>query len=189
MNPQEIDALLNQIQENDDSALSSLYDQYSRLVYSVAYKVVGNQQDAEEVMQDVFLRLWNKSELYDAEKGKFVSWLLTLTRRIAIDLIRHKQRVSRVQDPVSLDEKEYLWETTLVYDDTDSELKRNLADALHDLPSEYREAIQLAYFKGMTHSQIAEHLKRPLGTVKSHIRQGMEKLRAVWLTPEQRKQS
>ena len=166
-----------------------MYDQYNRLVYSVAYKVVENQQDAEEVMQDVFLRLWNKSELYDASKGKFISWLLTLTRRIAIDLIRHKQRVSRVQNPMSLDEKEYLWETTLVYDDDNSELKRNLVDAMRELPVEYQEAIQLAYFKGMTHTQIAEHLERPLGTVKSHIRQGMEKLRTVWLSPEQRKQS
>jgi len=187
MNPQAIAELLNRIQQEDDSALSELYDQYSRLVYSVAYQVLENQQDAEEVTQDAFLRIWNKSELFDADKGKFVSWLLTLTKRIAIDKLRHKQRASRVQNPVSLDEKEYLWETTLV-DDDNSELHSTLQDALRELPSEYREALQLAYFKGMTHKEIAEALDRPLGTVKSHIRQGMEKLRAVWLSPEQRKE-
>jgi len=187
MNPQEIAELLNRIQHNEEPALSELYDQYNRVVYSVAYQVLSNQQDAEEVTQDVFLRIWNKSELYDPEKGKFVSWLLTMTKRLAIDLVRHKQRVSRVQNPVSLDEKEYLWETTLVDEGDNSELRRTLIDAMRELPTEYQEAIQLAYFKGMTHTQIADHLDRPLGTVKSHIRQGMQKLRAVWLSPEQRK--
>lgn len=183
MNPQQLTKLLNQIQDNDESALSELYDQYVNAVFSVAYRVLGNEQDAEEVTQDVFMRIWKKAALYDEQKGKFISWLLTMTRRIAIDHLRRKQRASQVENPVSLDEQEFLYETTLVYDDT-SELQRTLISVLQELPGEYRDAIQLAYFKGMTHAEIATYLKRPLGTVKSHIRQGMEKLRLIWHSSE-----
>jgi len=183
MNPQQLAKLLNQIQNDDESALVELYDQYVNAVFSVAYQVLENKLDAEEVTQDVFLRIWNKSALYDSNKGKFISWLLTMTRRIAIDYLRHKKRASQVENPVSLDEQEYLYETTLVYSDM-SELQRMLASALQELPVDYRNAIQLAYFRGMTHSEIAEHLNRPLGTIKSHIRQGMEKLRTIWNSPE-----
>jgi len=183
MNPQQLARLLNQIQDNDESALVALYDEYVNAVFSVAYQVLGNKLDAEEVTQDVFLRIWNRSELYDSNKGKFISWLLTMTRRIAIDYLRRKQRASQVENPVSLDEKDYLYETTLVYQDM-TELQRMLASAMQELPAAYRDAIQLAYFKGMTHNEIADHLDRPLGTIKSHIRQGMEKLRSIWITPE-----
>lgn len=183
MNPQQLDQLLNQIQNDDESALVALYDQYVNAVFSVAYQVLGNKLDAEEVTQDVFMRIWNKSELYDSDRGKFIGWLLTMTRRIAIDYLRRKKRASQVENPVSLDEKDYLYETTLVYQDM-TELQRMLASAMQELPSAYRDAIQLAYFKGMTHHEIADYLDRPLGTVKSHIRQGMEKLRLIWNSPE-----
>ena len=185
MDPQQLDQLLNRIQGNDEAALVELYDQYVNAVFSVAYQVLNNQLDAEEVTQDVFLRIWNKSALYDANKGRFISWLLTMARRISIDYVRHKQRASQVENPVSLDEKDYLYETALVYEDM-TELQRMLASAMQELPVEYRETIQLAYFRGMTHREIAEHLQRPLGTVKSHIRQGMEKLRLIWNSPEQK---
>lgn len=183
MNPQQLDNLIDRIQTNDETALVEIYDQYVNAVFSVAYQVLQNKLDAEEVTQDVFLRIWNKSALYDSSKGKFISWLLTMTRRIAIDYLRHKQRQSQVENPVSLDEKDYLYETSLVYQDM-TELQRTLVSVMQELPSEYRDAIQLAYFKGMTHQEIATHLDRPLGTVKSHIRQGMQKLRAIWKSPD-----
>lgn len=184
MNPQQLATLLNQIQQDDESALVELYDQYVNAVFSVAYQVVENEQDAEEVTQDVFLRIWKKSELYNANKGKFISWLLTMTRRIAIDHLRHKQRASQVNNPISLDEQEYLWETTLVYQEDMSDLQQTLVSVLQELPTHYRDAIQLAYFRGMTHTEISQHLNKPLGTVKSHLRQGMEKLRVVWNATE-----
>lgn len=188
MNPQQLAKLLNQIQNDDESALVALYDQYVNAVFSVAYQVLGNKLDAEEVTQDVFMRIWNKSELYDSRRGKFISWLLTMTRRIAIDYLRHKKRASQVENPVSLDEKDYLYETTLVYRDM-TELQRMLSSAMQELPTAYRDAIQLAYFKGMTHNEIADYLDRPLGTVKSHIRQGMEKLRLIWNSPERQNET
>ncbi len=184
MDPHKLGNLLNQIQENYEPALVELYDYYVNVVYSVSYQVLENKQDAEEVTQDVFLRIWNKSALYNPDKGRFINWLLTMTRRIAIDNLRHKQRVSQVSNPISLDEKEYLWETALIYDDL-SELQRMLASALQELPTDYRDAIQLAYFRGMTHTEISKHLNKPLGTIKSHIRQGMKKLRTVWISTEQ----
>jgi len=184
MDPQKLVNLLDQIEHNYEPALVELYDYYVNVVYSVSYQVLENKQDAEEVTQDVFLRIWNKSALYNPDKGRFLNWLLTMTRRIAIDNLRRKQRVSQVSNPISLDEKEYLWETALIYDDL-SDLQRMLASALQELPTDYRDAIQLAYFRGMTHTEISEHLNKPLGTIKSHIRQGMEKLRTVWISTEQ----
>ena len=183
MDSHTLDTLLKRIQQDDESALVELYDQYVNAVFSVAFQVLGNKQDAEEVTQDVFLRIWNKSELYNSDKGKFLNWLLTMTRRIAIDHLRHKQRASQVENPMSLDEKDYLWETTLVQEDM-SDLQRMLVSALQELPADYRNAIKLAYFRGMTHTEISDYLNKPLGTIKSHIRQGMEKLRSVWISTE-----
>ena len=183
MDPHKLARLLNRIKDHDETALVELYDHYVNAVFSIAYRVLENTQDAEEVTQDVFLRIWNKSEQYNPAKGKFISWLLTITRRIAIDHLRHKQRTTQVTNPISLDEKEYLWETALIYQDL-SDLQRTLVSALQELPADYRNAIQLAYFRGMTHNEISQHLNKPLGTIKSHIRQGMEKLRSVWISPE-----
>jgi RNA polymerase sigma factor (sigma-70 family) len=94
-----------------------------------------------------------------------------------------KKRQSQVENPVSLDEKDYLYETSLIYQDM-TELQRTLSSVMQELPVEYRDAIQLAYFRGMTHKEIAAQLNRPLGTVKSHIRQGMQELRTIWKAPE-----
>lgn len=178
-----LETLLKNIHQGDDMALAALYDHYAGVVYSVAFQVLEHQQDAEEITQDVFLRLWHKSEAYDANKGPFMNWLLTITRRLAIDALRRRYRVSQVVSAVSLDEFPTLGENLVVGEDL-SELQHTLLSTLRELPIEYREAIQLAYFRGMTHEEVARHLDKPLGTVKTHIRQGMEKLRAIWITQE-----
>lgn len=174
-------ALLDRIQRDDESALVALYDHFAAAVFSVALQVLQSQQDAEEVTQDVFLRIWHKSALYDPDKGQFLTWLLTMTRRLAIDHLRRRQRAAPPPTAASLDEHEYLWEQALVYDDL-SDLQRTLLSALRELPLEYQQAIALAYFRGLTHAEIAQQLGRPLGTVKSHIRQGMEQLRSIWIS-------
>lgn len=183
MNPQELEKILKRIQNNDESALSSLYDQYANAVFSVAIHVLQHSQDAEEVTQDVFLRIWKKSETFDPLKGTFLTWLLTITRRIAIDRYRKRKRMVNALKPLSLDENPYLWETIAGHENL-SELQQSLLSALHELREEYREAIQLAYLSGMTHVEVAEKLNKPLGTVKSHIRLGMEKLRLIWMAKE-----
>lgn len=188
MDHQTLTALLERIQHDDETALSALYDAYVNAVFSVALHVLGNQQDAEEVTQDVFLRIWHKAEQYDPQRGRFLTWLLTITRRLAIDQVRRKQRVVEVPDPVSLDAHEQLWDQVVAKDEM-TDLQRSLLSALQELPGDYRDAILLAYFRGMTHVEIAAFLDRPLGTVKTHIRQGMEKLRTVWLGADSDRQA
>lgn len=180
MENEPITSLLKRIIAEDEAALFELYDRFATVVYSVSFRVLGNQQDAEEATQDVFLRLWNKAEQFDPERGTFTAWLLTIARRIAIDRLRKRDRRDPPPNSVSMDEKPYLWETTLLEEDL-SELQRTLLSTLKELPHDQQRAIYLAYFHGMSHRDIARYLNKPLGTVKSHIRLGMQKLRAIWL--------
>ena len=166
---------LRRIQAGDEQALIDLHAQYARLVYSVAYRVLHDAMAAEEVTQDTFMRLWRRADTFDADKGSFVTWLLTIARRLAIDAFRKQQRA-----PVVVDADPEGWDA-LVGADEHQDLRRTLAATLRDLPDEQRQAIELAYFYGLTHSQIAESLGEPLGTIKTRIRLGMQKLREAWL--------
>jgi RNA polymerase sigma-70 factor (ECF subfamily) len=134
---------------------------------------------AEEVAQDTFMRLWEKAESFDASKGEFVPWLLTITRRLAIDALRKRQRRTPKQAMLFIDENPELWENLL--SSGTSELRRSLIQVLQQLPPDQQDAINLAYFYGMSHSDIAAYRNLPLGTVKTRIRQGMQKLRTMWL--------
>ncbi len=171
--------LLRQIQAGDEDALVNLHEQFSRLVYSVAYRVLNDRMAAEEVTQDTFMRLWDKSHTYDPQKGEFTVWMLTITRRLAIDVLRHRHRTTPNQAMLFIDEDPDLWER--VAPSSTHELRRTLLAVMRELPDEQRQVIGLAYFYGMSHSDIAEHLNLPLGTVKTRIRQGMKKLRIAWL--------
>ncbi len=135
---------------------------------------------AEEVTQDTFMRLWHKAETYDATKGSFVTWLLTITRRLAIDLYRKQQR-DPMRNPVFMDSDIERWENMLGTEEN-TDLKHTLIAVMHELPDEQRQVIELAYFHGMSHSQIAEQLDQPVGTIKTRIRLGMQKLRDAWLS-------
>jgi RNA polymerase sigma-70 factor (ECF subfamily) len=183
MEQETIISLLRRLQLGDEDALIDLHERFATVVYSVTYRVLGNQQDAEEATQDVFLRLWDKAEQFDMERGSFSAWLLTIARRVAIDRLRKRKRLDPPPNSVSMDEKPHLWETTLVKDDL-SDLQRTLLSTLNELPEDQQKAIYLAYFYGMSHRDIAEHLKKPLGTIKSHIRLGMQKLREIWLNQQ-----
>ncbi|MEM9952451.1 MAG: sigma-70 family RNA polymerase sigma factor [Chloroflexota bacterium] len=173
-------ALIRQIQTGSEEALLQLHDEFATPVYSVAYRVLGNAQDAEEVTQDVFLKLWDKAQSFDPERGKFITWLLTIARRTAIDRLRKRQRRDAPDNSVSMDAEPYLWETKLGEEDV-SDLQRSLLSVMDELPNDQRNAIYLSYFHGMSHSDIAAHVDKPLGTVKSHIRMGMQKLRSIWI--------
>jgi RNA polymerase sigma-70 factor (ECF subfamily) len=180
MNQPAILDLLRRIQTGDEDALVALHTQFAGLVYSVAYRMLQDRMAAEEVTQDTFMRLWNKSHTYDPDKGDFTVWLLTIARRLAIDVLRQRQRHEPRQDMLFLDEDPDLWERLAPA--STGELRRTLLSVVRLLPPDQREAIGLAYFYGMTHTDIAEYLQLPLGTVKTRIRQGMKKLRDAWLT-------
>lgn len=172
--------MLQQIQIGDEEALITLHTQYASLVYSVAYRILNDRMAAEEVTQDTFLRIWNKAFTFDPGKGRFVTWLLTVARRLAIDQFRHQRRREPKTGLLFMDEDPTLWENILATDGS-AELRRTLKSALEQLQPEQRDLIELAYFYGMTHSDIAEQLDLPLGTVKTRIRLGMQKLRQIWM--------
>ncbi len=171
--------LIEQVQAGNEDALLALHTRYASLVYSVAYRIMNDAMVAEEVTQDTFMRLWHKAALYDARKGSFVTWLLTIARRIAIDTFR-QQRRDPILNTFWIDDNTEHWENILSAGQ-DGESLRLMRVLIGDLPTDQRQVIELAYFYGMTHSQIADYADLPLGTVKTRIRLGMEKLRAAWI--------
>lgn len=179
--------LMRAIGREEVGALDALYTRYSRLVFSTAYRVLNDGASAEDVVQDVYLRLWQRPDRYVEERGKFVGWLLSVTRNRAIDEIRARRR-----RPLSESLLAGAQENTPITDDRPSEAASkdfevaDLSDqreavraALAELPKDQRIAIELAYFKGLTQAEIAKVLETPLGTIKTRIRLGMRKLRTA----------
>ncbi len=176
--------LMERLQRGSEDALIVLHQRYAGAVYSVAYRVLGERMAAEEVTQDTFLRLWDRAGSYDRARGGLLPWLLTIARRRAIDTLRQQgRRLPAQSETFSRDEPPSL-AVQLSGDSTDHELRRGLVAALHELPEEQRQAIALAYYYGLSHSDIAAHLGEPLGTVKTRLRLGMQKLREAWLAED-----
>lgn len=169
------------IAQANEGALGTLYDRYGRLVFSVAYGVVGHHSTAEEITLDVFTRVWRKADTYNADLAKVSTWLTRMTRNRAIDVLR-REEVRPLKHSISW--AEIIYEPTSDHANperaTDLTLqKQRVRAALDELPETQREVLALAYFKGLSHRQIAELLGQPLGTVKGRIRGGMKKLRQV----------
>ena len=165
----------------DVRAFETLYDRYARLVYSTAYGVLEDAQSAEDVVQEVFVRLWKAPQRYVAERGRFLGWLLSVTRNRAIDEYRsRRRRTSNERQIIDQPAGELIASESPQGEFHRVELVDQRAlvrEALETLPEEQRMAIALAYYKGMTQSEIAKALDTPLGTVKTRIRLGMQKLR------------
>jgi RNA polymerase sigma-70 factor (ECF subfamily) len=176
---QEDASLMRRLVAQDQTALSELYERYGRLVYSFSLRVLQNTTLAEEATQDTFLKVWNQPQSWNPDLGKLVSWLLTITRYTAIDRLRREKRVAPATT-FSLDDRVFdMGERT---EDTepdwmDGELLRSL---MQRLPPEQRELLELAYFQGMTHTELAEALQLPLGTVKTRLRIGLQRLKGFW---------
>lgn len=166
----------------DADAFRSLYTRYANLVYSVALRVLRDAQIAEDITQEIFVRIWKKPESYQAQRGRFVTWLTSVTRNRAVDEIRSRNRRYRFE-MASPEEQE---REVPAPERADPALTAELSDqrrlimtALDTIPQEQREIIELAYFGGLTQQEIAERLSQPLGTVKTRIRLGMRKLRTA----------
>lgn len=180
--------LIQRIIDRDQQALAALYAHYSRHVFNLALYILQNRGSAEEVTQDVFLLVWRAPARWNPEKGRFGSWLLSVTRNIAIDHLRKEQRRPHAS-AVSL---ETLADTTLAdatrahalnHSSVSSSAEENaqlLRLLLRQIPREQVQVLLLAYYRGMTHEQIAAQLQIPAGTVKSRLRLGLEKLRVLW---------
>lgn len=173
--------LLARVVKGDQQAFSQLYDQSSTLLYSMALRLLGSREEAAELLQEVYLEVWRKVARYDVGRGTPIAWLITLTRSRAIDRLR--ARGSRGHYPVgeSLDGAA----ATQVADQSpgpfeahaDQELHSLVGEALANLPQAQQQAIEMAYYEGLSHMEIASRLNQPVGTVKTRIKLGMSKLR------------
>jgi RNA polymerase sigma-70 factor (ECF subfamily) len=173
--------LIDLIARARTEALGELYDRYSRLVYSLAVNTVGDYGTAEEITQDVFVRVWQRAASYQAERAKVSTWLTSIARHRAIDQLRRRgarpeqHTVSWAEaEPDSLTANGNPQEAAQLAMDRDK-----VRSALAQLPEEQRQVLALAYFQGYTQQQIADALDQPLGTVKTRVRLAMQKLRQL----------
>jgi RNA polymerase sigma-70 factor (ECF subfamily) len=174
--------LIGRAAEGDAHALEILYDRYSSVVLSFAYRLVADRQLAEEVLQEAFFRAWQQGKAFNSGRGTFVTWLLSITHNLAIDEIRKRRR--RPQKADSEEPEAFLAAVPDTGSGADVEdevwlgaLRETISEALSELPTAQREAIELAYYQGLTQREIADRLGEPLGTVKTRMRLGLQKLR------------
>ena len=179
MHEQEWAALLARIAVGDQSALGELYDASSAKVFGLAMKILGDHAAAEETTLDVYTQVWRRSSTYEAERGTPGSWLMTLAKHRAIDRFRSSYLERGRQVPLEHTAELPGHEETPEQYSAGLERQRLVQQALASLSVEQRQAIGLAYYWGMSQSEIAEQLKLPLGTVKTRMRLGMIKLREV----------
>lgn len=177
------DALLQRIAAGDEQALGALYDRWSPLVFSLCVHVLGDDDEAEEAVEETFWQAWRQAARYDTTRGAVSTWLTTIARSRALDRLRAKRR--RQEDAMSdLSEtkRAAVEETARRGDDPASgaevsERRALVRQALLALPPEQREVLELAYFRGLSQTEIAERTGQPLGTIKTRVRLAMEKLR------------
>ncbi len=172
------ESLLRRIQRRDETALEELYDRQSTAVYSLALRIVGDRAAAEDVLSDVFWRVWRRAETFDPRRGSLTAWLLTITRRRALDELRMGARRERWErSPDAMGEGPQERAPSPEGEALAGEVQEHVREALSALPPEQRGPIELAYFEGLTHVEIADRLQEPLGTIKTRIRTGMQRLR------------
>jgi RNA polymerase sigma-70 factor, ECF subfamily len=171
-------ALLRRIGAKDRDAFAEFYDKYSTLLFSIASKILNNAAEAEDVLQETFMQIWEKAGNFDPHLGQPLGWAVTLVRNRAIDRIRASQRrillakEAGVEFEIAAKSTETANETV-----TSQEKAKLIHTAMIDLPAEQRRAIEMAFFSGLTQNEISEKLKEPLGTIKARIRRGLLKLR------------
>lgn len=172
----DIDLYQKVVHEQDSQALRQLYQKYEKLIYSFSYKMTQDQEVAEEAIQEVFLKLWKKHAPYDQSKGKFSSWLLTMTRNTCLDALRKRNRHETV---------EYIEKDTLrVSEETPADILEwkergsTIQECVSALKEEQQEIVQLFYFNGLTQQAISKKTDTPLGTIKGRIRLALKHLKA-----------
>ena len=182
------DELMRRLFYRDRRALEAILDRYGDLVYATALRVLRDPHLAEDISQEIFVRLWRKPDSYVAERGRFLTWLISVSRNRAVDEVRSRGRRQRYET-ASPEEQERELPAGNANDPAINaqlaEEARAVRAALAGLPGEQRQVIELAYFGGFTQQEISQKLGQPLGTVKTRIRLGMQKLRAT-LAPEMR---
>jgi RNA polymerase sigma-70 factor (ECF subfamily) len=163
--------LVSAILAGDQSAMAQLYDRYSGIVYSVALRVLGDTGAAEDILQEVFMQLWRNPDVFDANRGSLPGWLAVIARNRAIDALRKRRPEDDVSEVVVSVEPDLIqgveWNRAL----------EKIRGAMSNIPAQQRSALEMSFFQGLTHQEIAEKTGEPLGTIKTRIRAGLLALR------------
>jgi RNA polymerase sigma-70 factor, ECF subfamily len=168
--------LVERLQRRDPQALGELYDRYGRMAYSLILRIVRDTGTAEDLVQETFLRVWNRVQGFDAEKGSIGPWLLAVARNRAIDYLRSAS--GRERNAYEFDETDH----PALYSDMEHDLlvsdkARRVKQAMLKLPANHRQVLELAYFEGLSQTEMAERMGQPLGTVKTWVRTALKSLR------------
>jgi len=166
--------LVSAIRSGDEQAMEQLYERYSAVVYSVALRVLGDTGAAEDILQEVFMQLWRSPDVFDASRGSLAGWLAVIARNRAIDSLRKRRPETDITDVVVCFEPDMLrgaeWSRSL----------DKIRGVLASMPAPQRSALEMAFFEGLTHTEIAEKTGDPLGTIKTRIRTGLQALRKAF---------
>ena len=163
--------LVSRVRAGDQNAMGALYDRYSPLVYAVGLRVLADSAAAEDVLQEVFMQLWRNPARFDASRGSLGAWLAVISRNRAIDALRKRRYESDIEDIVVSVEPDLASEADR------SRAAKNVRDVLNGMHPAQRQALEMAFFEGLTHTEIAAKIGEPLGTIKTRIRAGLLALR------------
>ncbi|WP_214721931.1 sigma-70 family RNA polymerase sigma factor [Exiguobacterium sp. s192] len=175
MHTQSDESLYHEMRSGDELALEALYEKYERLLFSFAHRFTNNDRLSEEVIQEVWMKIWNGRVDFNTDKGKFSSWILTITRNAALDCLRREKR----QPTIEVEERDGGFDEPVERTVMERETASEVRNAVSELKPDQQELIELVYFKGLTQQQISDQLNLPLGTVKTRIRSAIQSLRKI----------
>jgi RNA polymerase sigma-70 factor (ECF subfamily) len=176
--PSDVDLMLG-IQSGDPDALSQLYDRYNGIVKALILRIIHNDTEADDLLQEVFMEIWNQAKNFSSAKGKPLGWMVTLTRRRAIDALRKKQAYARAEERFQAEPEQQplAWVQNVTEDEIHAgDTRAIMAKVISSLPEAQQQVIELAFFQGMSQREIASHTNIPLGTVKTRLELGLKKI-------------
>jgi RNA polymerase sigma-70 factor, ECF subfamily len=175
--------LMAQVGVGDYAAFRKIYDRYATPLYSLGLRMLNQPSEAEEALQDTFLKIWNNAAKFDARKSRPFTWAVTIMRRTCIDRIRKFKRTAEVVTFEPTDDQEWSTPETVRESAVNHETREQVEEVLNTIPENQKRALELALFSGMTHSEIAEAMEQPLGTVKSWLKRGLFQLKTTLTKP------